>query len=343
MLRTLQFFQRAPSQRPLVVCFTLACLALCISMLLSLLLGAGNTDMTDSWNVLLGKGSDEAIFVVSELRFPRTLVALVVGIALGVSGALMQAVARNPLAEPGLLGVSSGASFAVALALLMGASAATLSAGIAQIGALLGCFFVMAAARLQGQFKDPVRLVLAGAALTSLLTALTSILLMYDQRAADEIRFWVTGSVAGRSLDNLVTVLPYFIIATLLTLYVARPLASMALGEKVALGLGHNPRVIRYLVMLAVALLTGSATAIAGPIMFVGLVVPFAARALVGPDIRRTMMMCLPIGPLMIISADIFTRLIAQPTEMPLGVLTAIVGAPVLMLIVRAKRLPTLA
>lgn len=343
MFHLVQFFHRAPSQRPLIVCFTLVCSALIASIVLSLLLGAGSVDMAQSWQVLIGQGSDEATFIVSELRFPRTLVALVIGMALGIAGALMQAVARNPLAEPGLLGVSAGASFAVAMALLLGASAATLSAGVAQIGALIGCFFVMAAARLQGQFKDPVRLVLAGAALSSLLTALTAILLMYDQRAADEIRFWVTGSVAGRSLDNLLTVLPYFLVAALLTLYVSRPLASMALGEKVALGLGHNPRLIRYLVMLAVALLTGSATAIAGPVMFVGLVVPFAARALVGPDIRRTMIMCLPIGPLMIICADILTRLIAQPAEMPLGVLTAIVGAPVLMLIVRAKRLPTLA
>ncbi|MCC4275664.1 FecCD family ABC transporter permease [Marinomonas communis] len=337
------FWQRAPSQRPLVVCFCLVSVLTIGCALLSLLIGAGAVDITESWSTLWGQGNEEAHFVIMELRLPRTLVGLVVGIALGISGALMQAVARNPLAEPGLLGVSAGASFAVAAALILGASAATLAMGVAQLGALAGCFFVMIAARLQGQFKDPVRLVLAGAALTSLLTALTSILLMYDQRAADEIRFWVTGSVAGRHLSNLVTVLPYFAIAAAITLYVSKPLASMALGEKVALGLGHNPRTIRYLVMLAVALFAGSATAIAGPIMFVGLVVPFAARALVGPDIRRTMIMCLPIGPLMIIGADILTRMIAQPAEMPLGVLTAMVGAPVLMLIVRAKRLPTLA
>jgi len=337
------FWQRAPSQRPLVVCFCLVSVLTIGCALLSLLIGAGAVDITESWSTLWGQGNEEAHFVIMELRLPRTLVGLVVGIALGISGALMQAVARNPLAEPGLLGVSAGASFTVAAALILGASAATLAMGVAQLGALAGCFFVMIAARLQGQFKDPVRLVLAGAALTSLLTALTSILLMYDQRAADEIRFWVTGSVAGRHLSNLVTVLPYFAIAAAITLYVSKPLASMALGEKVALGLGHNPRTIRYLVMLAVALFAGSATAIAGPIMFVGLVVPFAARALVGPDIRRTMIMCLPIGPLMIIGADILTRMIAQPAEMPLGVLTAMVGAPVLMLIVRAKRLPTLA
>ncbi len=334
--------KRAPSQRPLVVCVAMTTALLIAACIVSLLIGAGEVTPSHAWQAITGQGSDEAIFVVSELRLPRTIIAVVVGMALGLSGALMQAVARNPLAEPGLLGVSAGASFAVAIALILGASAATLAVGVAQLGALAGCVFVMAAARLQGQFKDPVRLVLAGAALSSLLSALTSILLMYDERAADEIRFWVTGSVAGRSMDSLYPVLPYFAIAAGLILYVAKPLASIALGEKVALGLGHKPRTIRYLVILIVAILTGTATAIAGPIMFVGLVVPFAARALVGPDIRRTMIMCLPIGPLMIICADILTRLIAQPTEMPLGVLTAIVGAPVLMLIVRAKRLPTL-
>ena len=213
------FWQRAPSQRPLVVCFCLVSVLTIGCALLSLLIGAGAVDITESWSTLWGQGNEEAHFVIMELRLPRTLVGLVVGIALGISGALMQAVARNPLAEPGLLGVSAGASFAVAAALILGASAATLAMGVAQLGALAGCFFVMIAARLQGQFKDPVRLVLAGAALTSLLTALTSILLMYDQRAADEIRFWVTGSVAGRHLSNLVTVLPYFAIAAAITLY----------------------------------------------------------------------------------------------------------------------------
>lgn len=342
-LALFSLFQRTPSRRPLAVCFTLMTACLLVICLTSLLYGAGSVSPAQAWQTLLGQGTSESQFIVYELRLPRTLVGLVVGIALGVAGALMQAVARNPLAEPGLLGVSSGASFAVAVALMMGASAATLALGVAQLGALLGCFFVMFASRLQGQFKDPVRLVLAGAALTSLLTALTSILLMYDLRAADEIRFWVTGSVAGRSLDNLLILLPSLIIALLLTLYIARPLAAMALGEQVALGLGHHPRRIRYIVMFVVALLAGAATAIAGPILFVGLVVPFAARAIVGPDIRRTLIMCLPIGPLMIVSADILTRVIAEPTEMPLGVLTAIVGAPVLMMIVRAKRLPTLA
>ncbi|CAM3854144.1 putative siderophore transport system permease protein YfiZ precursor [Vibrio aerogenes CECT 7868] len=332
----------APAQRSVSLCLMLCSLVSLIFILLSLLIGAGDVTIQEAWQAILGHGTEEAEFVLTQLRLPRTLTGIYVGIALGVSGALMQALARNPLAEPGLLGVSAGASFAIAVALISGASVATMMIGVAQAGALAGCFFVMAAARMQGQFKDPVRLVLAGAALSGLLSALTSILLLFDQRAADEIRFWVTGSIAGRSPDTLLLVLPYGLIALALTAYVARPLASMALGEKVALGLGHNPKLIRFWIILAVALLVGSATAIAGPLVFIGLVVPFLARAIVGPDIRRTLLLCLPAGPALLLCADILTRLIARPAEMPLGVLTAIVGAPVLLMIVRAKRLPTL-
>ncbi len=318
---------------------TAALAAFCV---LSLLLGAGDTAPMDALAALFGRGSEEATFVVHSLRAPRTLIGLIVGIALGCSGALLQAVARNPLAEPGLLGVSAGSAFAVALALLLGASAATLRVGVAQLGALAGCLCVLAAARLRGVGDDPVRLVLAGAALSGLLIALTSLLLLVDQRAADEIRFWVIGSVAGRNLEDLWAILPSLLLAVALVLIIARPLAALALGERVAVGLGHKPWLVRLLTVLAVALLVGAATAVAGPVAFVGLVVPFAARALAGPDIRRTLWLCLPLGPMMVIGADIVARLLVQPSEMPLGVLTALLGAPVLVMVVRARRLPSL-
>ncbi len=324
---------------PLLLATGFLLLGVCLA---SLLLGAGSVSPADAIQVLAGQGSDEARFIVTELRLPRTLVGLAVGIALGIAGALMQSVARNPLAEPGLLGISAGSAFAVAVALVLGASAATLTVAVAQFGALCGCLFALGAARLQGVGNDPIRLVLAGAALSSLLIALTSLLLLFDERAADEIRFWVTGSVAGRNLDSLMRVIPSFSVAALITLLIARPLASLALGERVAVGLGHRPGRIRLLVVIAVALLVGGATAMAGPIVFVGLVVPFAARALAGPDIRRTLWLCLPIGPIVVIGADVLSRLIAAPTELPLGVLTALIGAPVLLAIVRARRLPSL-
>ncbi|WP_136068153.1 FecCD family ABC transporter permease [Modicisalibacter radicis] len=310
----------------------------------SLLIGAGEVGPLASLATLLGSqgASDEARFVIGALRGPRTLVGLAVGAALGIAGALLQAVARNPLAEPGLLGVSAGSAFAVAIALVLGASAATLRVPVAQLGALGGCLCVLAASRLGGVGNDPVRLVLAGAVLSGLLGALTSLLLLADQRAADEIRFWIVGSLAGRRLADLQAILPSLAIAGLLTLAIGRPLAALALGERVAVGLGHHPRVVRLLAIGVVALLVGAATAVAGPIAFVGLVVPFAARALTGPDIRRTLWLAVPLGPIVVIAADIVSRLVVAPSELPLGVITALIGAPVLIAVVRARRLPTL-
>lgn len=316
--------------------------ALTLVGVVSLLVGAGDVTPAQALTVLKGGGNAEARFVVWELRGPRTLIGIVVGMALGVSGALLQSMARNPLAEPGLLGVSAGSAFAVAVALVLGASAATLRVPVAQLGALGGCLVVMWAARLGGAGNDPVRLVLAGAVLSGLLMALSSLLLLFDQRAADEIRFWIIGSLAGRRLEDLQAILPSLTLAAMITLMIGRPLAAMALGERVAVGLGHHPRVIRVLAIAVVAILVGAATAIAGPIAFVGLVVPFAARALAGPDIRRTLWFCLPLGPLVVITADILSRVVVQPSELPLGVLTALIGAPVLITVVRSQRLPTL-
>lgn len=315
---------------------------LALAALASLLWGAGDVGPARALAVLAGHGDSEAQFVVETLRLPRTLIGIAVGLSLGVAGALLQAVSRNPLAEPGLLGVSAGAAFAVAVALWLGASAATLRVAVAQVGALVGCLAVMSVVRLRGLGDDPVRLVLAGAAFSALLASVTSLLLLFDQRTADEIRFWVVGSLAGRRLDDLAAVLPSLVLALVVTALIARPLAALALGERVASGLGHRPGRVRALVVIAVALLVGAATAIAGPIAFVGLVVPFAARALAGPDIRRTLWLCLPLGPLMVLAADVVSRRVVAPSELPLGVLTALVGAPVLVAVVRARRMPTL-
>ncbi|WP_427854560.1 FecCD family ABC transporter permease [Halomonas dongshanensis] len=316
--------------------------ALVAVSVVSLLIGAGSVSPSRVVAMLLGADDADARFVVWELRAPRTLIGLAVGMALGVSGALLQAVTRNPLAEPGLLGVSAGAAFAVALALVLGASAATLRIPVAQMGALAGCLCVLGVARWRGVGNDPVRLVLAGAAFSALLGALTSLILFFDQRSADEIRFWVIGSLAGRRLDDLLAVLPTIVVSGVLIALLARPLAALALGERMASGLGHHPRLIRALIILCVALLVGAATAIAGPIAFVGLVVPFVARAFVGPDIRRTLWVSLPTGPLIVLVADIVSRVVVAPSELPLGVLTALFGAPVLVAVVRARRLPML-
>ncbi|MGO1233680.1 MAG: FecCD family ABC transporter permease [Marinobacter sp.] len=315
---------------------------LLIIVLASLVYGAGPVPVSDAFAAVTGGGTGEARFVVTELRLPRTVLGLLTGLALGLAGALLQSMTRNPLAEPGLLGVSAGSGFAVAVAILFGATTATLTTVVAQLGALAGCALVIAATRVQGLGNDPVRLVLAGATLTGLLLALTSMLMLMDQRAADEIRFWITGSIAGKPLAMLQATLPSIAIGLVLIVLVARPLAAMALGEKAAVGLGHHPGRIRFLITVTVALLVGSATALAGPLIFVGLVVPFIARAISGPDIRKTLWLCVPIGPAVVLGADVISRLIAAPAELPLGVVTALIGAPVLLAIVRAGRMPSL-
>lgn len=311
-------------------------------MLASLVVGAGEVGVMRSLAALVGGDDADARFVVWQLRLPRTLVGLVVGASLAVAGALLQVISRNPLAEPGLLGVSAGSAFAVAVMLSLGATVLELRIGVAQLGALLGCACVLGVTRVRGLGNDPIRLVLAGAAFSGLLAALTSLLLLIDRRAADEIRFWVVGSLAGRRLDDLLAVMPSIALAGLVLVMVARPMASLALGERASAGLGHHPGRLRLLAVIIVALLVGGATAIAGPIAFVGLVVPFMARAIGGPELRRTLLLCLPLGPLLVLSADVISRRLVAPSELPLGVLTALVGAPVLIMVVRARRLPSL-
>lgn len=311
-------------------------------MFLSLLFGAGDVGPLNVLQALSGHGSAEDRFVIFELRWPRTLLGLLVGSALGAAGIVLQATTRNPLAEPGMLGVSAGASLAVVLAVALGASSATVNLGVAISGALTGCMLVLLVSRVGSLGDDPVRLILAGAAFSSLLTALTSLILLHDQRSADDIRFWVIGALAGRSMDTLLWSLPGVVAGVLLLLPVIRPLASLALGERIATGLGHHPQLTRLWALSAVAILVGTATAAAGPIGFVGLIVPFVARRLVGPDIRRTLLPALLLGPSVLIAADIVSRLSVRPYELPIGVITAFIGAPILIAVVRRHRMPRL-
>jgi iron complex transport system permease protein len=319
-----------------------AAVALLLAVLASLVFGAGEVGPARALAALTSGADDDARFAVLELRAPRTLVAIAVGMALGVAGAVLQAAARNPLAEPGLLGVSAGASFAIVVAIAAGAGAATLGPWVAVLGAAAGCLLAVGAARLGGTGDDPVRLVLAGAALSGLLGAGTSIILLLDQRTADEVRFWTVGSVAGRDLGTLSQVGPVLAAGLLIALLTARPLSALSLGDTTARGLGHHPARARALAIGAVALLVGGAVAAAGPIAFVGLVVPFLARALVGPELRRVLAVSLLLGPVVVLVADVASRLLVRPYEMPLGVVTAMLGAPVLVAVVRSTRLPSL-
>lgn len=321
------------------------CLALVLILgLASLIIGAGTeVGIKLSVQVLLGQVEDaNAHFTIYELRLLRTLLGLLVGSCLGAAGALLQAVTRNPLAEPGLLGVSQGAAFAVVLAIYCGYSAASINLWVAIGGAIVGCSLVLLVSGMRNVGSDPVRLILAGAAFSGLLLSISSLILMSDSRSADEMRFWLIGALGGRPQEVLLASLPGLVLGLCMALPLLRALSALALGERVATGLGHKPHITRLLTLFAVALLVGTATAAAGPIAFVGLVVPFIARFLVGPDIRRSFVVSLLLGPCVILFSDIVARIIVQPYELSIGVITAFVGAPILIAVVRSRRLPML-
>lgn len=333
-----------PALRTPLAKHALTCLLLIVLLgFASMLLGAGSLTPSDSLAALLGYGgNEEHRFIVHELRGPRTLLAVLVGAALGAAGTVMQTTTRNPLAEPGLLGVSAGASFAVVIAIYFGSDATGMHFGVAVAGAMVGCLLVLLTTQLRGAGADPVRLVLAGAAFTSILVALTTLILLQDQRTGDEIRFWVIGALGGRPAGNLYWALPGLIAGLAMGGIMAPALASLSLGENVARGLGHRPAFTRITAMIGVALLVGTATAAAGPIAFAGLIVPYFARRLVGPDIRRALPLSMLIGPAVLLLADILSRLAVRPYELPIGVVTACLGAPVLIAVVRSHRLPRL-
>ena len=287
-------------------------------------------------------GSNDHL-VVRELRLPRTLIGLLVGAALAVSGALMQAITRNPLAEPGLLGVNAGAAFAVVFAIYL-FDVGSLSAYVwfAFVGAAIASVAVFVLGSLGRSGATPVRLALAGAAMSALLGAFTSAVLLLDQQALDQYRFWAVGSLAGRDESTLFDVLPFIAIGLVLSLGLARPLNAMGLGEETARALGTKVGLTRVITCLSVTLLCGAATAACGPIGFIGLVVPLAARSICGPDQRWLIPYSAVLGPIVLLSCDVVGRVIARPSEVQVGIMTAAIGGPAFVVLVRRVRMAQL-
>ena len=278
--------------------------------------------------------------VVRELRLPRTIVGLLVGAALGVSGAVMQAVTRNPLADPGILGVNAGASFAVVLGIWGFGVGSTLGlVWFAFAGAALASVVVYLLGSIGRGGATPVRLALSGAALSALLFAFTRAITLLDEATLDQFRFWAVGSLSGRDQDVVMSIVWFLLAGLVLSMGLTRPLNALGLGEDAAAGLGIEVGITRVLSGLAIVLLCGAAVAACGPIGFVGLVVPHAVRALVGPDQRWLMAGCAAAGPLVLIACDTFGRVIARPGEVQVGIMTAAIGGPAFVFLVRRARL----
>lgn len=281
-------------------------------------------------------GSEDDL-IIRTLRVPRALVAALVGAALAVSGAIIQGLTRNPLAEPGILGIEAGAALAVVGSVfLFGASSLTTYALFAFVGAALAAVVVYALGTLGGGMS-PMKLVVAGAAMAALLSSLTTAVLILNQRTLEEIRFWLAGSVAGRDLNLLLQVLPYVGSGLLLAFVLGRQITTLTLGEDVATGLGQRTGWVKAGSAVAVVLLAGSAVAIAGPIGFVGLVIPHVARFIVGVDYRWILPYSALLGAVLLVVADIVARVVLRPQELPVGVMTALVGAPFFIYLARKR------
>lgn len=267
--------------------------------------------------------------IIRTVRLPRALIATAVGGSLAVAGALMQALTRNPLAAPGILGVNAGAALMVVAAVfLLRTASLSLYAWFAFLGAALAAAAVYGLASLGRGGMTPLKLTVAGAALTALLSSLTQGILVVNERTVDEIRFWLAGSVAGRDLALFRQVLPYMLAGLAGALLLGRQVTTLSLGEDVARGLGQRTGWVKGAVAAIVVLLAGSSVALAGPIGFVGLAVPHLSRALGGNDYRWILPYAAVLGAILLLLADVAARFVIRPEEVPVGVMTALIGAP---------------
>ncbi|MBL7492065.1 iron chelate uptake ABC transporter family permease subunit [Frankia sp. AgB1.9] len=287
-------------------------------------------------------GSGDGV-IIRTLRVPRTLLGLTVGAGLGLAGAVMQALTRNPLADPGLLGVNAGASAAVVVAIgALGLHSPAAYVWFALAGAAIAAVAVYLLGARGRSTATPVRLALAGAAVSAVLIALVWGLALTNPATFDGYRFWAVGGLAGRNLAVVWQTGPFLLAGAVLALGLARPLNAIALGDEAGRALGVHLGRTRVLGISATTLLCGAATAAAGPIGFVGLTVPHVARAITGPDQRWVLPYSMVLAPMLLLAADIVGRVVARPGEIEAGIVTAFVGAPVLVLLARRRRLAAL-
>ncbi|MFJ6003354.1 FecCD family ABC transporter permease [Arthrobacter sp. NPDC092385] len=304
----------------------------------SVIIGSRDVGMADVLAALGGStdGFNEAAVAK---RIPRTLLAVLAGAALGLSGAVMQGVTRNPLADPGILGVNTGASLAVVVGIAtIGLSSATGYIWIAIAGASVTAVFVYVVGSLGRGGATPLKLALAGAATSAALTSLISAVVLPRGDISGSVRSWLIGGVGGGTFSGIGQVLPFLAVGLAVSLLSARSLNSLALGDELAAGLGERVAIARGTAAFGAVLLCGAVTAVTGPIGFVGLVVPHACRLLIGVDHRWLLPMSAVLGAILLTSTDVLGRIVARPEEIDVGIITALVGAPFFIYIVRRQK-----
>ena len=332
------------SRTVLVVGLVVAVVVLFVVSLASIFLGTRDISPGQIFDTFFNYNDENTDhLVIWTLRVPRTLAGILVGIALGLSGAVMQGVARNPLADPGILGVNAGAALAVVCAIsILGVGSAAGYVWFAFIGAGVAAVAVYVIGSLGREGATPVKLALAGAAMTAALQSITTAILLTDVATFDKFRFWTVGALAGRKLDLVAQVAPFIAVGVIVALSTGRLLNALSLGDEVARGLGQRVALARGLSAAAVMILCGAATAIAGPIGFLGLTIPHIARLITGPDYRWILPYSMVLAPILLLISDIVGRLVARPGELQVGIVMAVLGAPFFIALVRRRKLAEL-
>jgi iron complex transport system permease protein len=312
------------------------CLLLITTIWMSIIYGYTDTSWKNAMEAFTNNNGSNVHIIIKTVRLPRALIAAAVGASLAMAGALMQALTKNPLASPGIFGINAGAGFLIVVFVtFFHIDSFQTLAWLAFAGAVLAAaiVFIISAAGTEG--VTPLKLTLAGTAVAALFASLTQGMLAANEKALEEVLFWLAGSVAGRKLEMLTTVLPYFMVGWTGSLLLAQKVNILMMGDDMAKGLGQRTNTVKAGVALLIVLLAGSSVAVAGPIGFIGIIVPHIARALVGVDHRWVLPYCALIGAILLIAADIGARYILMPREVPVGIVTAFLGVPFFVYIAR--------
>lgn len=327
----------APSGRLLVLAVGLA--GLLAGLLVSLSVGAGDIPFDVIWRSILTQDrSSTQAFIVNDVRLPRVMLGAMIGAAFAVSGAVIQAITRNPLGEPGLMGLNAGAAFLLAVAVAIRPSLAyTALILISFLGAAMGAAIVFGLGTLARGRLTPVRLALAGAAVSYLLTSLATGLALYEG-IAEDILYYTAGGIAGVGWPEARLSAPWLVAALVGVLALSRQLTVLTLGDDVAAGLGQRTVAVKAAAWLLAVVLAGVGVAVGGPVGFVGLMIPHISRSLVGIDYRFVVPCSAVLGGLLVVLADVGARMVAAPREVPIGFITALVGVPFFLYLARTNR-----
>lgn len=313
------------------LCLLIVLLVVC--MLSSLMFGITHYTLTDVYSMVTSFNTQEITHIIIwKERFPRMVIAVVTGASLAVAGVISQLLTRNPLGSPSVLGVNSGSIFfIVVFVVLFNVSDLNILVYFAFLGALVAAIFVYLLGSLRYSGTTSVKIILAGIAVNAMFVSFTQIILLMNQKGMSDVLFWMAGTISGRTLDMILAVLPYLLLSLIATCFLGRSMNIYASGESIAKGLGQNVMLLKLTLLVLVVVLAGGSLAVIGNVAFVGLIIPHVAKALVGNAYVWLIPYSILLGSIFLLITDISTRLIHPPAEIPLGVITAFIGAPFFM------------